>query len=190
MPSMIVQTTPYQGQLPGTSGLRKKVTVFQQQNYINNFIQASFEALKENKIEYVGKTLYVGGDGRYLSLDATKAIIQIAAGNGVKECIVGKNTILSTPAMSNLIRKHNQKQNGSCVGGFILTASHNPGGPEEDFGIKFNKSNGGPVSDSFFLYMIDEYQMIHPNHTRESVYLHFYYVIDFFFLRCYICILP
>uniref|UniRef100_A0AC35U5Z2 Phosphoglucomutase n=1 Tax=Rhabditophanes sp. KR3021 TaxID=114890 RepID=A0AC35U5Z2_9BILA len=135
-----IATKPFPGQKPGTSGLRKKVPEFQQKHYTENFIQATLDAgLGSNK---KCATLVVGGDGRYLCPEATNIIIQIAAANGLSKLIVGRDGILSTPAVSNLIRKN------KTGGGIILTASHNPGGPKNDFGIKFNCANGGPAPDN------------------------------------------
>ncbi|XP_050664681.1 phosphoglucomutase isoform X1 [Leptidea sinapis] len=134
-----VSTNPYEGQKPGTSGLRKKVKVFLQENYTENFIQSILDANKES-IE--GSTLVVGGDGRYLVKEVVSKIIKISAGNGVAKLLVGQNGILSTPAVSHIIRKY------KTLGGIVLTASHNPGGINNDFGIKFNCSNGGPAPDN------------------------------------------
>ncbi|EDV96757.1 phosphoglucomutase [Drosophila grimshawi] len=136
----IVQTTPYEGQKPGTSGLRKKVKVFTQPNYTENFVQCTLDA---NGAALDGSTLVVGGDGRFYCKEAAELIVRIAAANGVSKLLVGQNGILSTPAVSSLIR-HNK-----ALGGIVLTASHNPGGPENDFGIKFNTENGGPAPDAF-----------------------------------------
>ncbi|XP_045500341.1 phosphoglucomutase [Colias croceus] len=133
-----ISTKPFEGQKPGTSGLRKKVKVFLQENYTENFIQSILDA---NKDSIVGSTLVVGGDGRYLVKEVVDKIIKIAAGNGVAKLLVGQNGILSTPAVSHLIRKY------KTLGGIVLTASHNPGGINNDFGIKFNCSNGGPAPD-------------------------------------------
>ncbi|XP_023167159.1 phosphoglucomutase [Drosophila hydei] len=133
-------TTTYEGQKPGTSGLRKKVKVFTQPNYTENFVQCILDA---NGAALVGSTLVVGGDGRYYCKEAAELIVRICAGNGVAKLLVGQNGILSTPAVSSLIR-HNK-----ALGGIVLTASHNPGGPENDFGIKFNCENGGPAPDAF-----------------------------------------
>ena len=130
-----VATTPFAGQRPGTSGLRKKVTVFQQPNYLENFVQSIFDALEG----YAGKTLVLGGDGRYYNQHAIQVIVRMAAANGFGRVLVGQHGILSTPAASCVIRKH------GAFGGIILSASHNPGGPEGDFGIKFNAANGGPA---------------------------------------------
>ncbi|XP_030384942.1 phosphoglucomutase [Scaptodrosophila lebanonensis] len=135
-----VTTTPYEGQKPGTSGLRKKVKVFTQKNYTENFVQCILDA---NGAALNGSTLVVGGDGRYYCKEAAELIIRICAANGVSKLLVGQNGILSTPAVSSLIRHNN------ALGGIVLTASHNPGGPENDFGIKFNCENGGPAPDAF-----------------------------------------
>ncbi|KAJ3298904.1 Phosphoglucomutase-2 [Borealophlyctis nickersoniae] len=121
------------------SGLRKRVKVFEQANYTENFVQAILSAMPEGP---KGATLVVGGDGRYFLKEAIQKIIRIAAGNKVSKLIIGQNGILSTPAGSNLIRKR------KATGGILLTASHNPGGPENDFGIKYNMSNGGPAPES------------------------------------------
>jgi len=134
-----VPTKPFDGQRPGTSGLRKRVKVFQQEHYTQNFIQATLDAIPTGA---KGATLVVGGDGRYFSKDAVQMIIRIAAGNQVSKLIIGQNTILSTPAASNLIRIR------KATGGILLTASHNPGGPDNDFGIKYNMSNGGPAPEA------------------------------------------
>ena len=130
-------TTPYADQKPGTSGLRKKVHVFQQPHYLENFVQAIFDSLDG----YAGKTLVLGGDGRYFNRQAIQIILKIAAANGFGEVLVGQGGILSTPAASCVIRKNN------AFGGLILSASHNPGGPDEDFGIKYNIGNGGPAPE-------------------------------------------
>ena len=128
-------TAPFDDQTPGTSGLRKKTRHFMQPNYLENFVQATFNAIGGG----CGKTLVVGGDGRYFNAEAIQKIIQIAAGNGVAKLIIGQDGILSTPAASNLIRKM------GADGGFILSASHNPAGLDADFGVKFNAANGGPA---------------------------------------------
>lgn len=140
MPSVItVDTNPFEGQKPGTSGLRKKVKVFLQEHYTENFIQS---ILDSNKESLAGSTIVVGGDGRYLVKEVVDKIIKISAANGVARLLVGQNGILSTPAVSCIIRKF------KTLGGIVLTASHNPGGIDNDFGIKFNCSNGGPAPDS------------------------------------------
>lgn len=140
-----VETKPYDGQKPGTSGLRKKVKVFIQPHYLQNFVQATFNALSADKIK--GKTLVVSGDGRYFSKEAIQIIIKMSAANGVKCVWVGQNGLLSTPAVSAVIRERVGKDGFKASGAFILTASHNPGGPNEDFGIKYNMENGGPAPE-------------------------------------------
>lgn len=136
-----VKTTPFTDQRAGTSGLRKKVTVFQQENYLENFVQSIFTVLGGSQI---GKTLIVSGDGRFYNDVAIKQIVKIAAANKVGRVVIGEHGTLSTPAVSRLIRAYNSEQN-ICVGGILLTASHNPGGEHGDFGIKFNAENGGPA---------------------------------------------
>lgn len=132
-----VKTTPFEGQNPGTSGLRKKTGVFMEQHFLENFIQATFNAIGGG----AGKTLVVGGDGRYFNKDAIQTILSMAAANEVAEVIVGQNGILSTPAVSHLIRLN------GADGGFILSASHNPAGVDGDFGIKYNVGNGGSAPE-------------------------------------------
>ncbi|NTS63961.1 alpha-D-glucose phosphate-specific phosphoglucomutase [Sphingomonas sp. HHU CXW] len=134
-----VTTTPYLDQKPGTSGLRKKVRVFQQPNYAENFIQSVFDVIEH---ERAGATLVIGGDGRFLNREVIQVAIRMAAAAGFARVVVGQGGILSTPAASNLIRKR------GALGGLILSASHNPGGPTEDFGIKYNVSNGGPAPEN------------------------------------------
>ncbi|XP_066251787.1 phosphoglucomutase [Euwallacea similis] len=138
--SVVVPTTPFDDQKPGTSGLRKKVKVFMQKNYTENFIQCIFNALGD---KLKGSTLVVGGDGRYFSKPAINAIIRIASANEVSKLIIGQLGIFSTPAVSALIRER------KVLGGIVLTASHNPGGIRNDFGIKYNIENGGPAPDQF-----------------------------------------
>ncbi|KAK1309151.1 putative phosphoglucomutase, cytoplasmic 1 [Acorus calamus] len=140
-----VQTSPIDGQKPGTSGLRKKVTVFKQPHYLHNFVQSTFDALSASKVK--GATLVVSGDGRYFSKDAIQIIIQMSAANGVRRVWVGQNGLLSTPAVSCVIRERVGADGSKATGSFILTASHNPGGPHEDFGIKYNMENGGPAPE-------------------------------------------
>ncbi|KXJ83762.1 hypothetical protein RP20_CCG001501 [Aedes albopictus] len=135
-----VATAPFEGQKPGTSGLRKKVKVFTQKNYTENFVQCILDA---NGGALAGSTLVVGGDGRYFCREACELIVRMCAANGVAKVLAGQNGILSTPAVSSLIRRH------KALGGIVMTASHNPGGPENDFGIKFNCENGGPAPDHF-----------------------------------------
>ncbi|WP_294201214.1 alpha-D-glucose phosphate-specific phosphoglucomutase [uncultured Sphingomonas sp.] len=133
-----VATEPYLDQKPGTSGLRKKVRVFQQPNYAENFIQSVFDALGDEK---TGQTLVIGGDGRFLNREVIQVAIRMAAANGFTRVVVGQGGILSTPAASNVIRQR------KALGGLVLSASHNPGGPDEDFGIKYNIANGGPAPE-------------------------------------------
>ena len=132
-----VSTKPYSDQKPGTSGLRKKVPVFQQENYAENFIQSIFDSLEG----FAGQTLVIGGDGRYYNREVIQIAIKMAAANGFGRVMVGQRGLLSTPAASCVIRKH------AAFGGIILSASHNPGGPDGDFGIKFNIGNGGPAPE-------------------------------------------
>jgi phosphoglucomutase len=140
----IVSTTPFMDQKPGTSGLRKKVPVFAQTNYAENFIQSIFDSLEG----FAGETLVIGGDGRYYNRECIQIAIKMAAANGFGRVLVGQGGILSTPAASNIIRKY------KAFGGIVLSASHNPGGPTEDFGIKYNIGNGGPapekITDAIF----------------------------------------
>ncbi|MER9895476.1 alpha-D-glucose phosphate-specific phosphoglucomutase [Mesorhizobium sp. M0119] len=132
-----IATKPYPDQKPGTSGLRKKVPVFQQEHYAENFIQSIFDALDG----FEGKTLVIGGDGRFYNREVIQKAIAMAAANGFGKVMVGQGGILSTPAASHVIRKY------KTFGGIILSASHNPGGPHEDFGIKYNAGNGGPAPE-------------------------------------------
>lgn len=133
-----VSTTPYTDQKPGTSGLRKKVKIFQQANYAENFVQSVFDVVDDK----AGATLVIGGDGRFLNREVIQVAIRMAAANGFGRVIVGRGGILSTPAASHMIRKR------GAIGGLVLSASHNPGGPDEDFGIKYNIANGGPAPES------------------------------------------
>ncbi|SFN11376.1 phosphoglucomutase [Formivibrio citricus] len=130
-------TQPFAGQKPGTSGLRKKVGVFQQPHYLENFVQAIFDAVPE----LAGGVLVAGGDGRFHNRAAIQTILKMAAANGVARVLVAQDGLLSTPAASCVIRKH------GATGGIILSASHNPGGPDGDFGIKYNAANGGPAAE-------------------------------------------
>ena len=151
-----VATQPFSDQKPGTSGLRKRVTVFQQPHYLENFIQSTFDSLEN----YQGQTLVLGGDGRYYNRQAIQIILKMAAANGVGRVKVGQSGILSTPATSCVIR-----QTGA-IGGIILSASHNPGGPDGDFGVKYNISNGGPapekVTEAIFAHSktIEQYKIV------------------------------
>lgn len=145
-----VSTQPFSDQKPGTSGLRKAVTVFQKPHYLENFIQSIFDT-QEN---YQGQTLVLGGDGRYFNREAIQTILKIAAANGVGQVLVGCGGILSTPAASCIIRKN------QAFGGIILSASHNPGGPDGDFGVKFNASNGGPAPEKITGAIFERSQVI------------------------------
>ncbi|WP_421655030.1 alpha-D-glucose phosphate-specific phosphoglucomutase [Leptothermofonsia sp. ETS-13] len=146
MKELVVATQPFLDQKPGTSGLRKKVSVFQQPHYLENFIQSVFDSLEFCR----GQTLVLGGDGRYYNRRAIQTILKMAAANGFGRVLVGQGGILSTPAASCMIRNH------QALGGIILSASHNPGGLQGDFGVKFNISNGGPapekVTDAIFAH--------------------------------------
>lgn len=137
MTKQTIKTTPYADQKPGTSGLRKRVTVFSQENYAENFVQSIFDSLEG----FAGKTLVIGGDGRYYNDVVIQKAIRIASANGFGAVLVGQNGLLSTPAASHVIRHHH------AFGGLILSASHNPGGPDGDFGIKYNVGNGGPAPE-------------------------------------------
>ncbi|RIX99604.1 alpha-D-glucose phosphate-specific phosphoglucomutase [Aureimonas flava] len=132
-----VATKPFDDQKPGTSGLRKKVPHFAQENYAENFLQAIFDATERP----AGSAIVIGGDGRFLNATVIRKAIRMAAANGVAKVIVGQNGLLSTPAASNLIRQR------KAAGGIVLSASHNPGGPDGDFGIKYNIANGGPAPE-------------------------------------------
>ncbi|WP_423067368.1 alpha-D-glucose phosphate-specific phosphoglucomutase [Devosia sp. CN2-171] len=137
MTILTIETTPFADQKPGTSGLRKRTQAFMVPNYVENFVQSIFDSLEGIK----GKTLVIGGDGRYFNDVAIQKIIKIAAGNGFGSVLVGQGGLLSTPAASHVIRHH------KAFGGLVLSASHNPGGPDGDFGIKYNVSNGGPAPE-------------------------------------------
>ena len=132
-----IATSPITGQKPGTSGLRKRVPVFQQPHYVENFVQSIFDSLEG----FAGQTLVVGGDGRYFNREAIQTILRMAAANGFGRILVGQGGLLSTPAASCVIRAR------MGFGGIILSASHNPGGPDGDFGIKYNTGNGGPAPE-------------------------------------------
>jgi len=153
-----VITTPFKDQRPGTSGLRKKVKVFQQTSYLENFVQSIFNALEGFK----GETLVVGGDGRFYNREALQVIVKMAAANGFGKVIVGRGALLSTPAASCIIRKY------AAFGGIILSASHNPGGPNADFGIKYNASNGGPAAESITEAIYNLSIKINEYHTLDS----------------------
>ena len=150
-----IATHPIAGQKPGTSGLRKKTSVFMGAHYLENFVQAIFDVVGTQ-----GKTFVLGGDGRYFNDRAAQVILRMAAANGAVRVIVGQGALLSTPAASHLIRLY------KTDGGIIMSASHNPGGPNEDFGVKFNMANGGPapegVTEAMFqrTTTITEYKML------------------------------
>jgi phosphoglucomutase len=156
----IVATKPIAGQKPGTSGLRKKTPVFMGAHYLENFVQAIFDVVGATNEDGTGKTFVLGGDGRYFNDRAAQVILRMAAANGAARVIVGQGAILSTPAASHLIRLN------KTDGGIIMSASHNPGGPEEDFGVKFNMANGGPapegVTEAMYqrTTMLTEYKML------------------------------
>ena len=159
---LTIKTNPFSDQKPGTSGLRKKVRVFEQAHYLENFVQSIFDTLEENHNQPTlqGQTLVVGGDGRYYNKQAIQIILKMAAANGFSRVLVGQHGIFSTPAASHVIRKY------AAMGGLVLSASHNPGGPDADFGIKYNISNGGPApemfTDAFYERSldIDQYKII------------------------------
>jgi len=151
MNNIEVDTQPYFDQRPGTSGLRKKVPVFKQENYLENFVQSIFDSLEG----YQGKTLVVGGDGRYYNRHAVQIILRMAAANGIGRVLVGRGGLLSTPAVSCIIRKY------QAFGGIVLSASHNPAGPDGDFGIKYNIGNGGPAPEKITEAIYRNSQQIH-----------------------------
>lgn len=145
MASQTIPTEPFAGQRPGTSGLRKKVTAFTQPRYLENFVQSLFDVLNASGTDgqaLRGQTLVLGGDGRFFNRAAVQTILKLAAGNGVARVLLGRGGILSTPAVSAVIRRRR------AFGGIVLSASHNPGGPDGDFGIKYNAGNGGPANET------------------------------------------
>jgi phosphoglucomutase len=151
-------TTPFSDQRPGTSGLRKKVTVFAQKHYLENFVQALFDVLPSA----AGLTLVLGGDGRYYNRVAVQTILRMAAAKGYARVLVGQGGILSTPAVSAVIRK------SGASGGIVLSASHNPGGPEGDFGIKYNIGNGGPAPEKVTEAVFARSKELSAVHTSDS----------------------
>ena len=153
MSILTLPTTPFAGQLPGTSGLRKKVTVFQQPRYLENFVQALFDVL-HGDAPATGQTLVLGGDGRFHNRVAVQTILKMAAARGYARVLVGQGGILSTPATSAVIRRR------GASGGIILSASHNPGGPDGDFGIKYNATNGGPAPEKLTQAMYERTQTV------------------------------
>ncbi|MEO9649983.1 MAG: alpha-D-glucose phosphate-specific phosphoglucomutase [Roseobacter sp.] len=146
MTTITISKGPFEGQKPGTSGLRKKTRVFMEAGYLECFVQSTFNAIGGAS----GKTFVVGGDGRYFNAQAIQTILKMAAANGATRAIVGQGGLLSTPAVSHLIRHR------KTDGGLVLSASHNPGGIDEDFGIKYNISNGGPAPESVTARMFEE----------------------------------
>lgn len=158
MEPRVINTTPFEGQKPGTSGLRKKVKTFQQPHYLENFVQAIFDT----QPKLAGGSLVVGGDGRFFNREAVQVILRMAAANDVAWVLVGKGGILSTPAASYIIRKYQTQ------GGIILSASHNPGGPDEDFGIKFNIDAGGPAPESVTNAIYAQTQQISHYRTLDA----------------------
>ncbi|HEY0778858.1 MAG TPA: alpha-D-glucose phosphate-specific phosphoglucomutase [Gemmatirosa sp.] len=153
-----VTTTPFTDQRPGTSGLRKRVPVFQQPHYLENFVQAVLDVAALP----AGATIVLGGDGRYGNREAVQTILRLAAASGVGRVIVGQGGILSTPAASCVIRER------QAAGGFILSASHNPGGPEGDFGVKYNLGNGGPAPESFTEAVAARTRVLTEYHTLDT----------------------
>ena len=158
MNKISVSVTPFQDQKPGTSGLRKPVAVFQQPHYLECFVQAIFNSVPG----LTGNTLVLGGDGRYHNSEAIQTILRMAAAHGIRRVLVGQYGLLSTPAASAVIRKY------QAAGGIILSASHNPGGPNGDFGIKFNSANGGPAVESLTEAMFANSKVLTEYHTIES----------------------
>lgn len=151
-------TAPFDGQRPGTSGLRKKVTVFQQPRYLENFVQALFDVLPDA----AGLTLVVGGDGRFHNRVAIQTILRMAAAKGYARVLVGQGGILSTPAVSAVIRRH------GASGGIVLSASHNPGGPDGDFGIKYNVANGGPAPEKVTEAIFERTKVVSEIRTMDT----------------------
>ncbi len=158
MAIVTITTRPFDDQKPGTSGLRKKVTVFQQPHYLENFVQSTFNSIGDIN----GKTLVVGGDGRFHNEHAVQVILRMAAANGFARAIVGQNGLLSTPAASTVIRKY------KAYGGIILSASHNPAGPNGDFGIKYNIANGGPAPETITNAIFANTQMLTEYQTLDA----------------------
>ena len=157
-----IATHPFGDQKPGTSGLRKKVSVFQQAHYLENFVQSIFNSIASGDETFSDKTLVVGGDGRFYNLEALQTIVKMAAANGFNRVVAGQNGLLSTPAASCIIRKY------QAFGGIILSASHNPGGPDADFGIKFNAANGGPANEELTDAIFQQSREIEQYHILES----------------------
>jgi phosphoglucomutase len=159
-----VPSKPIEGQKPGTSGLRKKTKVFMEAPYLHNFVQSVFTALVAEGVPVKGGTLVVSGDGRFFNKEAIQVVIKMAAAAGVGRVWCGTQGLLSTPAMSAVIRSRSRGLQGMApFGGFILSASHNPGGIDEDFGIKYNGENGGPAPEKVT-------DLVYTNTTRISSY--------------------
>ncbi len=158
MTKSTIPTEPIHGQKPGTSGLRKKTPVFMQRHFLENFVQSIFDAIGGAR----GKTFVLGGDGRYFNDRAAQVILRMAAANGAVRVIVGQGALLSTPAASHLIRLH------KTDGGIIMSASHNPGGPDEDFGVKFNTPNGGPAPENVTEAIFQATEAITQYHILEA----------------------
>ena len=159
----IVETKPYTDQKMGTSGLRKKVKIYQQQNYIENFVQSVFNSYKPE--DYKGKSLIIGGDGRFYNDVAIQLCIKIGVANGIGKIILAENGLMSTPAVSLLIRSQPKNE---CYGAFILTASHNPGGPNDDMGIKFNGDNGAAIPEGKNLQIFEESKKIEKYYILDT----------------------
>ena len=158
MERLTIQTCPIEGQKPGTSGLRKKTRIFMGPHYLENFVQSIWTGI--GGVE--GKTLVLGGDGRYFGDRAAQVILRMAAASGAARVIAGQGALLSTPAASHLIRKR------GTDGGVILSASHNPGGPDEDFGVKYNTANGGPAPEEVTSRIFEATKTISEYHIVEA----------------------
>jgi len=158
MPRITIATSPFDGQRPGTSGLRKKVKVFRQPLYLENFVQALFDILPDA----AGLTLVVGGDGRFYNRVAIQTILRMAAAKGYARVLVGQGGILSTPAVSAVIRRY------GASGGIVLSASHNPGGPDGDFGIKYNVANGGPAPEKVTEAIFERTSVVREIHIMDT----------------------
>jgi phosphoglucomutase len=160
MRAVTIPVTPFGDQRPGTSGLRKKVRVFRQPGYVEAFVQSIFDALPEATGENAaGKMLVFGGDGRFFNAEAAQIVLRMMAANGVGHVVAGQGGLLSTPAASTIIRKRR------AFGGIVLSASHNPGGAEGDFGIKYNVANGGPAPERVTEAIYRKTQAIREYHT-------------------------
>jgi phosphoglucomutase len=158
-----IQTKPFEGQRPGTSGLRKKTRVFMRPGYLENFVQSVFNSVRADAGgDFRQATLVVGGDGRFYNREAIQTIIRMAAANGFRSLLVGRGGILSTPAVSAVIRRR------QAFGGLVLSASHNPGGIEEDFGIKYNTQSGGPAPEAVTERIYAETQAITEYRTLDA----------------------